>query len=324
MVFTHDVAAHITSINKTGERVLQRSRDDILSRNLLDLMAEDQRVTARQWLDQVVTGAEVPTAEWDFINGAGQLVKLEISSRLIEQNGRIVEVESIARDITERRRLEREILEISNREQRRIGHDLHDGVCQQLAAITYLVDILGDRLEQKRAPESAEAQRIGNMINETNAEARSVARGLFPVRLEEHGLVRALEELAGAASSRYRVVCRFVGQAILTKVDSEVELHLYYIVQEALLNAVNHGKATSVIVTLAPERDRLKLTVQDNGMGFEISGKGRSGMGIRIMRYRAKVIGATLELQSQVHQGTQVTCVFNPSSREPARTANNV
>jgi len=324
MVFTHDVAAHITSINKTGERVLQRSRDDILSRNLLELMAEDQRVTARQWLDQVVAGAEVPTTEWDFINAGGQRVKLEISSRLIEQNGRIVEVESIARDITERRRLEREILEISNREQRRIGHDLHDGVCQQLAAITYLVDILGDRLEQKRAPESAEAQRIGNMINETNAEARSVARGLFPVRLEEHGLVRALEELAGAASSRYRVVCRFVGQAILTKVDSEVELHLYYIVQEALLNAVNHGKATSVIVTLAPEGDRLKLTVQDNGMGFEISGKGRSGMGIRIMRYRAKVIGATLELQSQVHQGTQVTCVFNPSSREPARTANNV
>jgi len=324
MVFTHDVAAHITSINKTGERVLQRSRDDILSRNLLDLMAEDQRVTARQWLDQVVTGAEVPTAEWDFINAAGQSVKMEISSRLIEQNGRIVEVESIARDITERRRLEREILEISNREQRRIGHDLHDGVCQQLAAITYLVDILGDRLEEKQAPESAEAQRIGNMINETNAEARSVARGLFPVRLEEHGLVRALEELAAAASNRYRVTCRFVCQATLIKVDSEVELHLYYIVQEALLNAVNHGKATSVIVTLAPDGDRLKLTVQDNGMGFEISGKSRSGMGIRIMRYRAKVIGATLELQSQIHQGAQVTCVFNPSSRESARTTNNV
>ena len=139
------------------------------------------------------------------------------------------------------------------------------------------------------------------------------------MRLEEHGLVLALEELAASASSRYQITCRFVCEAAPANVDSEVELHLYYIVQEALLNAVNHGKATTVIVTLAADEDRLKLTVQDNGTGFQISDKSRSGMGIRIMRYRAKVIGATLDLQSQVNHGTQITCVFNPSSRESLR-----
>ena len=319
MVFTHDLSGEITSINKTGERLFQRSRESMLSRNLIELMAEDQRVAARQWLDQVVKGADVPTAEWNFVNATGHRVKLEISSRLIEQDGCLVEVEGIARDVTERRRLEREILEISNREQRRIGHDLHDGVCQQLAAITYLIDILGDQLQQKNAPEFAEAERIGNLINEANAQARSVARGLFPVRLEEHGLILALEELAASASNRYRIICRFVCEATPVKVDSEVELHLYYIVQEALLNAVNHGKATSVIVTLAAEDERLKLTVQDNGTGFQLSGQSRSGMGIRIMRYRAKVIGATLDLQSQVNQGTQIMCIFNPSPRESSR-----
>jgi signal transduction histidine kinase len=143
---------------------------------------------------------------------------------------------------------------------------------------------------------------------------------LFPVRLEEHGLVLALEELAASASSRYRITCRFVCEATPVKVDSEVELHLYYIAQEALLNAVNHGKATSVIVTLTAEGDRLKLAVQDNGTGFPIAGPTRSGMGIRIMRYRAKVIGATLDLQSQINHGTQVTCAFNPS-REVSREA---
>jgi PAS domain S-box-containing protein len=316
MVFTHDLAGQITSINKTGERLLQRSREALLSRNIIELMAEDQRAPARQWLDQVVQGADVPTAEWDFVNNAGHRVKLEIGLRLIETEGRIVEVEGIARDITERRRLEREILEISAREQRRIGHDLHDGVCQQLAAITYLVDILGDRLQEKKAPEAAEAERIGNLINEANAQARSVARGLFPVRLEEHGLVLALEDLAASTSSRYQITCRFVCQAAPANVDSEVELHLYYIVQEALLNAVNHGKATTVIVTLAADKDRLKLTVQDDGTGFQVSGQSRSGMGIRIMRYRAKVIGAALDLQSQINHGTEITCVFNPSSRE--------
>jgi PAS domain S-box-containing protein len=323
MVFTHDLNGTITSINKAGERLLQRSSESLLSRKLIDLMAEDQRAPARRWLDQVVQSADVATAEWDFVNAADQRIKLEISSRLIEQDGRIVEVEGIAREITERRRLEREILEISTREQRRIGHDLHDGVCQQLAAITYLVDILGDRLQEKKAPEAAEAERIGNLINETNAQARSVARGLFPVRLEEHGLVLALEELAASASSRYRITCRFVCETAPIEVDSEVELHLYYIVQEALSNAVNHGKATTVIVTLAADEDRLKLTVQDNGTGFQLSGKSQSGMGIRIMRYRAKVIGAALDVQSQVNHGTQITCVFNPSSRESLRGTKN-
>ena len=316
MVFTHDLAGRITAINKTGERLLQRSRESLCSSKIIELMAEDQRVSARQWLDQVVRGVDVPTAEWDFLNSAGQRVKLEISPRLIEQDGRIVEVESIARDITERRRLEREILETSTREQRRIGHDLHDGICQQLAAIGYLADILADRLQEKKAPEAAEAERIGNLINEANAQARSVARGLFPVRLEEHGLVLALEDLAASSSARYRITCRFVCQATPANVDSEVELHLYYIVQEALLNAVNHGKAATVIVTLAADEDRFKLTVQDDGTGFQTAGQSRSGMGIRIMRYRAKVIGATLDLQSEANHGTQITCVFNPSPRE--------
>lgn len=322
MVFTHDLDGFITSINQTGEHLLQRPRAAIMNRNLIEFLAEDQQSPARQWLGQVVTGAELPAAEWDFVNAAGQRVKLEISARVIEQNGRRVEVEGVARDITERRRLERELLEVSNREQRRIGHDLHDGVCQQLAAITYLVDILSDRLQEKGAPESAEAERIGNLINEANAQARSVARGLFPVRLEEHGLVLALEELAASASSRYRIDCRFVSRIAPIKVASEVELHLYYIVQEALLNAVNHGKATNVIVTLTADGDRLVLTVQDNGTGFDPSNSARNGMGIRIMRYRAKVIAATLELQSQINQGTQITCRFSSSLLELPRGTN--
>jgi PAS domain S-box-containing protein len=323
MAFTHDLKGRLTAINRTGERLLQQPRTGILTQNLLDLVAEDQRAAARHWLDQIVKGADVPTAEWDFINATGHRIKLEVSSRLIEQNGHTVEVEGIARDITERRRLERELLEVSNREQRRIGHDLHDGVCQQLAAIGYLIDILGDQLKEKSAPEFAEAERIGNLINEANAQARGVARGLFPVRLEEHGLVLALEDLASNISNRYKVTCRFVCDKAPGTVDAEAELHLYYIVQEALINAVKHGNATTLVVTLTAEGPRFKLSVQDNGCGFELSGKSRSGMGIRIMRYRARVIGATLDIQSGVNKGTQITCVFSPKPRESSvRTRN--
>jgi signal transduction histidine kinase len=287
-------------------------------------MAEDQQTTARQWIEQVAGSAEPSTAEWDFVNGDGQRIKLEISSRLIEQNGKHAEVEGIARDITERRRLERQLLEISSREQRRIGHDLHDGVCQQLAGIAYLLDILGDKLQDKAAPEAAEAEKIGVLINEATLQARGVARGLFPVRLEENGLVSALEELAESSAKRFRIECAFNHDSLPSTVDNEVALHLYYIAQEAMLNAVKHGKASSIQIVLRPEGDRHMLLVQDNGRGFDLADASRAGMGIRIMRYRAKVIGATLDVQSHAGQGTTVTCLYHPVRREAALEKSNV
>lgn len=321
MVFTHDVTGRITSINEAGERLLQRSRREILDRNLVDLMAEDQRTAAAQWLGAIVKETESPTVEWDFVNAVGQRVRLEISTRLIGEKGAGAEIEGIARDITERRRLERELLEISNREQRRIGHDLHDGVCQQLAGIAYLVDILGDRLQEQGTPEAAaEAERIGRLINEASAQARGVARGLFPVRLEESGLVSALEELADNTSSRFKVTCQFSAESPPPVVDNEIALHLYFIAQEALVNAIKHGKAANVTVTVTPKGDRFALAVRDDGAGFESPGAGRGGMGIRIMRYRARVIGASLNLESKPGGGTRIECVFDPViQREPEK-----
>jgi PAS domain S-box-containing protein len=323
MVFTLDLGGCITSVNSSGERLLQRPRKGLLNLNVLDLVAEDQRAAARQWLEQVVREAELPTGEWDFVNAAGQRVKLEISIRTIERDGKQVEVEGIARDITERRRLEREILEISNREQRRIGHDLHDGVCQQLAGIAYRLAILGDRLQAKAAPESTEAGQIEKLINQANSQARAVARGLFPVQLGESGLVAALEDLADGISNRYNIQCRCDCKSPPLAVDSEVALHLYFIAQEALLNAVKHGKATHVTISLGPAGDRFELRVQDDGEGFQMASVGRTGMGIRIMRYRARVIGATLELNSQPGRGTRVACVFSPVSRENLQSVTN-
>jgi PAS domain S-box-containing protein len=319
MVFTHDLLGRITSINQAGEQVLQFRREEILSRNLVEFVAEEQRVAARQWLDQVVKGAELPPGEWNFVNASGQRIRLEISTRMVESDGEAVEVEGIARDITERKRLESEILEISTREQRRIGHDLHDGVCQQLAGIAYRLDILSDQLQEKGVAESAEADRIGSLIHEAISQTRGAARGLYPVRLEEDGLVSALEELAANTGSLFNLRCRFSCEDPPPAMAKEVSLHLYYIVQEAVVNAAKHGKATDVAISLTRTDDRFVLEVQDNGAGFPWPDAGRTGMGIRIMRYRARVIGATLDLKSQRGQGTQVSCVFYSISREPRR-----
>jgi PAS domain S-box-containing protein len=318
MVYTHDLNGRLTSINKAGEMLLQVRRQEILSCNLVELVVPEQQPAAQQWLEQVLKDAAPPIVEWDFATASGQTVKLEISTRLIEQNGQQVEVEGTARDVTERKRLESELLEISNREQRRIGHDLHDGVCQQLVGIGYLTETLADRLQERGVAEAAEAERISQLINNAITQTRGVARGLFPVRLEENGLVSSLEELAANSCTLFQIDCRFACQQPPKRVDNGIALHLYYITQEAVTNAVKHGKAKDVCIKLEPFKDRYALSVRDNGAGFTLSGQRHSGMGLRIMHYRARVIGATLEVQSRPGAGTTVSCVFPPVSREPS------
>jgi|SRR5665213_2397080 len=307
MVFTHDLTGRMTSINKAGERLLQYQREAILTRDVVDLITEEQRPAAREWLKQVTLGVETPAVDWDFVNAAGQRLKLEVSSRPVEQSGRLIEVEGIARDVTARKRMEKEILEISSREQQRLGHDLHDGVCQQLAAIAYRTHILARHLKETNVAESSEAGDISNLINESLVQTRTVARGLFPVRLEE-GLADAVEELTMNIGKLYHVKCDFAANGNLPTLHNSVAMHLHFIAQEAIMNAAKHSQAAAITVQLKKEGDDLVLSVQDNGIGFQAADQDHDGMGIGIMRYRAKVIGAVLELHTQPGLGTQVTC----------------
>jgi PAS domain S-box-containing protein len=311
MVFTHDPRGRITSVNKTGEQFLHLRREEILGKNLASFVVDDQREALKEWLDQVSRGGEMAATEWDLINPGGPSRRVEISALLVKEADSAPEVESVARDITERKRLEREILQISNREQRRIGHDLHDGVCQQLAAIAYRVDMLADQLLEKKLGESSEAERIGSLLNDAMAQTRSVARGLFPVRLEEEGLVSALEEVANNATRIFRVRCDFSCTVPELKLETNTALHLYYIAQEAVLNGAKHGNASTISMAISRHQERFTLTVQDNGQGFDLQEGYTGGMGIRIMRYRAQMIGATLDLKSRPGEGTQIICVFH-------------
>jgi signal transduction histidine kinase len=137
------------------------------------------------------------------------------------------------------------------------------------------------------------------------------------VRLEENGLVSALEELATNASELFKISCRFVSEEPPASVDNGIALHLYYIAQEAVTNAAKHAKARNVTISVEPAGGgRYQLTIVDDGAGLMLPGKANAGMGIRIMHYRARVIGATLNLKSQPGKGTEVSCLFFPVSRE--------
>lgn len=322
MVYTHDLNGRLTSINQAGEQLLGRSRAEVANRCLVDFIVEEQRPAARQWLQDILKGKAPPTMDWDFLNARGERVRLETSPRLIGHQGGEVEVEGIARDVTERRRLEREILEISTREQRRIGHDLHDGVCQQLAGIAVLADVLADKLEAVGRPEAAEVRKITNLVGQANQQTRGVARALFPVRLEENGLVSALEELAQGTAAFFNTRCEFHSDAAARVCDATVALHLYYIAQEAILNAVKHGKARLIQIRLESSGNQgLTLTVQNDGLAFEFPEGRGPGMGIPIMNYRARMIGATINIQTPPGGGTRVVCEL---LREPVLAADKL
>jgi signal transduction histidine kinase len=213
----------------------------------------------------------------------------------------------IFRDITERRILEKEIIEISDRERRRIGQDLHDGLCQHLAGIELMSQVLEQKLSRRSKTAANRVGEIARYVRDAISQTRSLARGLSPVTLESEGLMSALHELAANTEKMFGVVCRLeCAEPVLFR-DPAVATHLYRIAQEAASNAIKHGKATQITIKLEKLRDQTALTILDNGLGFP-SVRPNTGMGLAIMKSRAGTIGASLALDNRPGGGARVRC----------------
>jgi two-component system CheB/CheR fusion protein len=241
---------------------------------------------------------------------------------LIDANGlwegeRLVHSRWFTRDITRRVELEREILAISEREQRRLGHDLHDDLCQQLAGIEFLSQRLASDLAARRGAGAPQAKEIAQMVQHAMTQTRELARGLSPVRLEAEGLADALHELAAGTRKVFRVECRCRCDPPVLVPDHAVAIHLYRIAQEAVSNAVRHGKAGRIEIGLTARGKATTLTVSDNGAGMPRKLRKRTGMGLRIMRYRSEVIGAALAVEGGPGGGTQVVCSVTEGRLSP-------
>ena len=232
------------------------------------------------------------------------------------------EVVVLVRDVTDRRRLEKEIVEISSREQIRIGQDLHDGLGQHLTGVTFLTRALENKLAALSLPEAADAAEIGQLVLQALSQTRNLARGVFPAELESSGLVEALIELAGTVQKLFRISCRFEGDTSIMLQDRQLANHLFRLAQEAINNSVKHGKAKQVIIALRKSGDQTVLAVHDDGIGFPVQGFKTNGLGLRIMHYRAQKIGGSFEIQSSPNGGTIVSCSFrNPATAEPGGTS---
>ena len=228
---------------------------------------------------------------------------------------------ALTREMTERQRLEEEILRVSEREQRRIGHDLHDSLCQHLTATALAGQVLGERLAAKSLPEAADASKVVTLVEDGIELARNLARGLYPVEMEAEGLMAAFQELASTITKAAKVRCVFECDKPVLIHDDAIATHLYRITKEAVRNAIRHSKAKRIGINLSEDGSITRLTIEDDGIGMPEELHPTDGLGVRIMAHRAAMIGGTFAIEPAPTGGTIVVCSL-PKAK-PRQNANH-
>jgi PAS domain S-box-containing protein len=260
-----------------------------------------------QLFTSVLTHGVPVTFEHEALGDDGEVRHYESRAIPVYDRGAITGLSITISDITERKRLKREILEISSREQERIGQDLHDGLGQELTGVALMLRALATKIHADYPTASSDIEEIVGVVNHSIASARALARGLSPVDSSRGGVVHALRALAVRGRQLYGLDVRFRSKIWpqLT-LDGTCCSHLYRIAQEALTNVARHAKATQVDIRLHVAENKFSLTVADNGVGLDAPFKSHGGMGLKLMTYRAGMINAKLEILPNEPKGTMI------------------
>jgi PAS domain S-box-containing protein len=227
-----------------------------------------------------------------------------------DANGEPSQVLGTAQDVTERKRLEQEVLDIAAEEQRRIGQELHDGTGQELTGLCMLADNLAELLREEERKEEVLARRIARGLRDALGQVRALSRGLVPVEVDAEGLMSSLSELTHRISELHGIPCVFECAEPVPLEDNFSATQMFRIAQEAITNALKHSQASNIRVTLEAKDYYLTLKIIDDGVGMPPPEHMTDGTGLRIMRYRAGQIGATLSVRSGAAGGTVVSCTL--------------
>ncbi|MFW5727351.1 MAG: PAS domain S-box protein [Spirochaetia bacterium] len=298
----------IISWNKGAEQIFGYTEDEARGKNLLILTPPFYPNELPDILDKIRDDIEVEHYETVRQKKTGEIINISLKINPIRGlMNEVTGVSLIARDITAKKQLEREILEISEKERRRIGKDLHDSLGQNLTGISLQLKLLENMLQESNCPEEVEsARRIQEMVNQSIQQTRSLAKNLLTVTLQNQGLSVALKELALQIENLYNCRIECATELINDITDETLATQLYHIAQEAITNAKRHGDADEVEIVLKEEDSEYFLQIRDDGNGIERHKT--QGLGLRIMEFRSNIVNGRLSIIENEDKGTTVIC----------------
>ena len=305
-----DLDLRTTFANERMAGMLGYEASEMVGRPFRDFLAGSEHTEAAERLARTSQGVSGQDDLRLRRKDGSEILVLMSTGRIRGDDGRPIGALAMVVDITKRRHLEKEILEISAGEQQRIGRDLHDGLCQHLTGIGFMAKTLAEKLAVGSPAEARDAARIKGLIEEAVAETRRVVKGLSPVEVEGQGLMAALDGLACEAERLFGVSCEFAPDRTVLVHDNAVATHLFRIAQEAVTNAGRHSKGRHVSIGLTRSNGTVQMMIRDDGVGPPVELDESQGWGIRIMSYRARMIGGSLLIERSAEGGTAVRCVL--------------
>lgn len=311
-----DESGLITFINERFRDMLGYRRDEIIGSEVTRFVVDEDRTRFIRKIRGKERGVK-EDPEIALESRTGEKIYAIVSSQaLFDDRHRHAGTVMVFTDISERKRLERQLLEITIGEQQRIGRDLHDDLGQILAGTGFLCESLARKLANKKLPEAEDARSIFTLLRNAREHTRMLASGMSPLQIEAGELSAALERLIMSVQGVYPVSCSLVSDPELRVDDGTVETQFHYIAQESINNALTHGRATEITVRLEKKDGGIRLLVADNGVGIPDDAEFKRGMGLRIMQYRAGAIGASFSIYRNGTKGTTVSCVWKPPGGE--------
>ncbi len=298
----------IVDVNEGFEDITGYSREEAIGRTVADLGLWEDKESRNEFLTRIRKHGRIRDFETLIHTRSGRRVSCQTSSETFNLSGR-THVVSIARDVSESRQRQRELIEAIEGEQRRIGHDLHDSLAQDLVSVALQLQLVVNAAKNKTSAPVLSVASVNERLKLIIENTRRMAQGLSPVDLEQGGLSTAMRRYCENISEMHGIECRYRCDPLFPPLRGATSLHLYRIAQEAASNAIRHSRCRALRIELARIDDQLALTVEDDGVGIEDRAHA-AGMGLSIMDYRAKALGGVLTCTPRRSGGTTVRCVF--------------
>lgn len=312
-IITTNGEGNILSFNPAAVEMFGYQKDEVIGKKVHLLIpsfySENQDLFLNRFTDLGDTITKGGKIDFKGLRKDGTIFHINLSVSEVPWKGERMFL-GIIRDLSQKRELEKTVLDIANEERRRIGRELHDGLGQMLTGTRMVAENLARKLKANEVPGADEVREISEMIKDADEYARTLSRGLVQVDLEKMGLCVALENLSNQIPRMYGIECSYMENGQVEFENHHMALHIYRIVQEAVNNAVRHADANTLRIRLSKNEFHTSVTIEDNGKGFDPHSVQRGGSGIQIMKYRAEMLGGILDISRTEDETTRVQCII--------------